>query len=79
MATATVFDPRLLESAAFKLPADYVTLPESYHPKPERFVGLLSCQSEYRPSLLHHVLIIFPSGPTFTIPCLCHYAHRKEA
>ena len=45
MATATVFDPRLLESTAFKLPADYVTLPENYHPSPERFVGLLSCQS----------------------------------
>ena len=46
MATATVFNPRFLNSEACRTPADYVTLPASYHPNPQRFVGLLSCQSQ---------------------------------
>ncbi|KZT36287.1 ThrRS/AlaRS common domain-containing protein [Sistotremastrum suecicum HHB10207 ss-3] len=46
MAAVTVINPNVLNLPPYRLPQDYLTLPENYHPKPRRFVGLLACQMD---------------------------------
>lgn len=77
MATATVLDPNLLKSTSSPLPLDYVSLPATYRLKPQRFVGLLACQSMLRLSRTNEEEAYIPhSEPHASFIRLYYYPNR---